>query len=247
MQKELADRTKNKITISTEMKYGSVEPEVERMCYEIKPFALVVAGKSGNTLQRFFMGSTTLRMVHHILYPVLIVPADVSFSVVKNITVASDLQGDRENTSVLFTKKILQAFHASLKIIHVNTNHHSENSVQAGIDFLQHSFADFKPGFHFITKENVQSGIADYLKTNQTDLLIVMPERHGLLASLIQPSESNRVILHAHLPIMSVAVTKLPLTIAANKGQFPSLENELGLPANKKLAENQPDQTHSPI
>jgi nucleotide-binding universal stress UspA family protein len=209
LQMELVYRTKNKITVAKEIRYGSVELELEKMSYEKKPFAIVIGRETGHELQRFLVGSTALRLVHHILYPIFIIPEKTSFTPIKNIAIASDFRNGGENASVLFTRKILSAFHASLKIIHVNTNHDSNPENEAGAVSLQKQFADYYPKFYFIDNEKIQDGIDHFLSTYKTDLLIVMPEKRGLFESLIRPHDSNKIILHAHLPVLSIAATKL--------------------------------------
>ncbi|HVM89596.1 MAG TPA: universal stress protein [Puia sp.] len=210
LQKELLVRTKNKINITTEIRYGSVEYEILKLSFDKKPFSVVVGRKAVNALQRFLMGSNTLRLIHQTIYPVLIIPEGISFKPLRNITIASDLDNERENVSILFAKQFLQAFHASLQFIYVNTHQIQQKHIQPAITSLQNYFADFQPYFHFIDKGSVQQGIADYLLSNPTDLLIVMPEKHSFLESLTQPSDSNKIILHSNLPILSIAASDFP-------------------------------------
>ncbi|MBK8520712.1 MAG: universal stress protein [Chitinophagaceae bacterium] len=42
------------------------------------------------------------------------------------------------------------------------------------------------------------------LLKNQIDLLVVMPHRHNLLSGLFHKSHTKQLVLHSHVPVMSI-------------------------------------------
>ncbi len=206
LQKKLIARTKNKINIHSEIQYGTVEFEIEKLSYRKKPFAIIMGFKNNNA-KRFFMGSNMLKLIHHSLYPVLIVPEDVSFKKIKSIAIASDLDSEEKDISLLFTKEWLNAFGVSPDIIHVRKEENGQSEIGGGIKTLQDNLAEFSPKFYFRYEKGVDEGINSFIAENKPDLLIVIPENHGFLESLFRKSNSKQIILHSQVPVLSVFAT----------------------------------------
>ncbi|MBS1946556.1 MAG: universal stress protein [Bacteroidetes bacterium] len=215
----ILNRTKNKIPVSTEIRYGTVGLAIEKLAAEKKPLAIVAGRKPASSLQNFFIGSNALRLIHCILYPVLVIPEGTAFKPIRHITIASGLTGKKENISILLTKNFLRGFQASLKIIHIHIPlQHAKKNMQPAINTLQDSFADHHPDFYFLENKNVEQGIANFLENNKTDLLIVMPEKHGFWHAITQPGNSNKIVLHANLPILSVAAAGFSNSLLGEEG-----------------------------
>ena len=250
LQKQLMLRTNNKINIYAEIQYGTVEIELQKMSYEKKPFAIVMGIKNNGAAKRFFVGSSTLRLIHDAYYPLLVIPEQASFKGIKSISIASDLVNVNENTSIQFIKEWLDAFHASPDFIYVNTGHGPENSIGGGIISLQNSFEGFNPEFHFIQKDKIEDGINSFIEEHKTDLLIVMPEKHGFLESLLQASYSKQIILHSHLPVLSVVMQESPSTDRKNEKTTGHHHSDTCIACNGKCAnkkdtkEKHIDETH---
>ncbi len=60
LQKELLERTKNKINVLVEIHYGSVNFEIEKIAYEKKPMAIAVGIKNHADISRFFSAAIPL-------------------------------------------------------------------------------------------------------------------------------------------------------------------------------------------
>jgi len=204
LQKELTERTNNKISVHTEIQYGIVNFEIEKFAHQKNPLAIVVGIKRHSDTKRFFLGSNALRFIHHSLFPVLIVPENVVFKKIKNIAMASDLTNHQNSISILQTKEWLNALHGNFSIIHVKTEDKTEAWIDEGIKGLQNSFAEFSPKFCFINEKQIEGGVDTFNEVNKTDLLIVAPGRQGFLESIFQKSDAKEIILHAHLPVLSV-------------------------------------------
>jgi nucleotide-binding universal stress UspA family protein len=204
LKKNLEARVNGKINISSELLYGTVQTEVEKFLQSKSPFAIVAGSKTQNSLERFVLGSNSIRLIHQLHFPVLLVPEHITFKGIRNITIASDLSDVSDNSCIGFIKKWINAFHVSPDIIHFVTVEKNKNDTAAGIAFLKNTLASFEPSFHFINNRDIEEGINDFLSSHTTDLLIVMPGKHGLFESLVNRSFSKELIIHASLPVLSV-------------------------------------------
>ncbi|MES1224260.1 MAG: universal stress protein, partial [Bacteroidota bacterium] len=205
LQKKLQQRVNGKIDVSTELLYGTVQFELEKFAGEKKPFALVTGSKVQSGIERFVLGSNVLRLVHHMHYPLLIVPQHVSFKGIRYISIASDLTNtDDDIPWIGFVKKWLSAFHISPDIVHIVPDGKEKYDTSAGVAFLKNSLAAYNPKFHFITDKKTENGLNSFFQSHLADLLIVMPGKHGFFESMFTQSISSEVILHTQMPVLSV-------------------------------------------
>ncbi len=243
LQKELIERTSNEINVYAEILYGTMNFEIEKFAQKKKPFAIVVGIKSHAEAKRFFLGSNALRFIHNSLYPVLIIPEDANFKKIKNVAIASDLTSQEESISTLRVKEWLRALHVSPGIIHVKTTKKVEPWIEEGIKNLQNTFTEFSPKFYFINDREIGEGINAFIETENTDLLIVVPEQHGFFENLFQKSDSKEIILHAQLPVLSILSDSTYGTPTKNHHSH-SCKTCNGDCAKKKGIKNHIDETH---
>jgi nucleotide-binding universal stress UspA family protein len=216
LRQKLLFQTKNKIKINKELKYGLIDEELERFCSEINPFVVVMGVASGQKRIRFFLGSNTLRLIHEASYPVLIIPEKTVFKPIKNITIASDLFEIYPVRSLNFIKEWLKAFSPHCDIVFVEPDQKSSGKFLPETIALQKTFSEFNPKFHFIDSANIHTGIINFIEEKKPDMLVLLPENHGLLGSLFHTSVSRKLVLRAHLPVLSVAVKHTGNNVEAN-------------------------------
>jgi nucleotide-binding universal stress UspA family protein len=95
-------------------------------------------------------------------------------------------------------------FHAELHILNTGRKQVFKPEVIFESGLLQEMLADLKPAYHFISSENTDEGIINFAEKNLIDLLVVLPKRHGLLEKLVLKSHSKQLVLHSHVPVMSL-------------------------------------------
>jgi nucleotide-binding universal stress UspA family protein len=204
IKEQLLFYTNNRIAIRIEIKYGFAETALEDLCNENRPIALVVGLRSDSPSSRFFLGSTALRVVPYIQFPVLIIHDKAVFSGIKNIAIASDSEQIHENITVQSIKKWLSLFHVEPDIIHVKTHDKVDLQILTGNIFLYNHFSEFHPKYHSIHNKSVEDGLFRFIEEKKPDLLIVVPGKYGFLKKLFHASHSKQLILHAHLPVLVV-------------------------------------------
>ncbi|WP_431209551.1 universal stress protein [Puia sp. P3] len=123
LMEELRQRTRNQITITSEMTSGSIEHNIEEYCKRQKPF-VVVMGASGHSIENALAGSSTVKAMRHLPWPLLVIPENTPFHAIKKIVLACDLDdiGDGIPASFSFLNELTSLFSAKLDIINVATN-----------------------------------------------------------------------------------------------------------------------------
>jgi nucleotide-binding universal stress UspA family protein len=204
LQTELTKRTAGKVRVTTDLEIGGIEAKIESYCKQQHPF-LVVIGASGHTMENVINGSTTVRAIRYLPYPVLVIPVGAKFQSIKKIVVACDREdidsGMADNMA--FLKELSGLLKARLVVLHVLTNG-EESSAEATEEYnvWKKEVEAFNPEMHFVRRPRVEDGINDYLASHQADWLMVFPKSHSVLE--FHKSRTKQIVQACVVPIMSL-------------------------------------------
>jgi nucleotide-binding universal stress UspA family protein len=206
LKQSLTHITSGKIKIYTEVKMGDVADELENLCKNIRPFAVVMGTKGASGIERILFGSTTLTAIRHLTWPVIVVPPGKEYGKgIKKIGLACDFQQVVQSTPVQFIKQMIKEFGAELHVLNVDyENKHFKPETPQESLLLHTLLEDVNPNYHFINHMDIEDGINEFAETNNLDLLIVIPKKHKLLEGLFKPSSTKQLVTQSHVPVMCV-------------------------------------------
>ncbi len=198
--------TSHKINVITEARVGNIVDELEELCKNIQPFAIVMGAKGTSAIEKIVFGSTTLSAIRHLTWPVISVPAGKEYGKgIKKIGFACDFRQVVETTPVHFIKQMVKEFAAELHILNVD---YKEKHFRPGTpeqSFLLHSLLEeLNPQYHFINHADVEDGINEFAETNNLDLVIAIPKKHKLLEGIFKTSSTRQLVFQSHIPVMCV-------------------------------------------
>jgi nucleotide-binding universal stress UspA family protein len=201
LKNSLHIRTKSKINIRAKNTvgaiHGAIHSELEDLCKQKKPFAVVMGTHGNGTIQRFFIGSNTLYTVRHLPYPVLVVPAGVRYKPIRKIALASDFK-TIDTIRLQEIRAIVATFGATLDVLHVKTSHENEEPFEKNL--LESYLKEFNPKFYLINNSSVEKGIELFAKKNDIDLILILPNKHGPF----HKSQSKELIFHLSIPVITI-------------------------------------------
>jgi nucleotide-binding universal stress UspA family protein len=208
LKKELIKRINSKINIYTSIRVGAVINELEDYCASVKPYAVVMGTRGTSALERVVFGSHTIAAMKHLPWPLLAVPPEAKFAGIKKIGLTCDLKMVVETIPVQSVRLLVKQFGAKLHIIHINSDkegysEYKPETIEESA-FLQEMLDEFHPSFHFINTAGIEEAISIYAETHHIDLLIIIPKKHTIVEKLFHRSRSKQLILHTHIPIMSI-------------------------------------------
>ncbi len=202
-------RTNGKISVTTDIKIGAVEQEIENISSKEKPLAVVMGIHNANSLERALMGSTIFHIMNHVGFPTLIIPENVRFNEIKNIGMACDFKNAGKKIPSESITEWLSLFKANVEIINIGiSNKDFTSEYEAESVSLQTRLQGFKPHFNFLTSDNIAVEMNEFANTHALDLLMVFPGKHGIL-NLFHKKKSKLIINHAQLPILSIQNSKV--------------------------------------
>ena len=190
--------------INTQINVGIFIHELKTVCEDIQPDFVVVGNQGRTAAERALFGSHTIQAIKTLVWPVISVPADVSFSSVKKIGLASDFRKILDTTPVNEIKILVNEFKAELHILNIGnkSSYDPDTIFESGI--LQELFYELKPIYHIINADNTDNSILDFAEKNKIDLLIVVPKRYNLVDAMMHKSHTKQIVLHGHVAIFSL-------------------------------------------
>jgi nucleotide-binding universal stress UspA family protein len=206
LKQMLGHITSGKIKIYTEARLGDTVDELEDVCKEVNPFAVVMGTSGASGVEKVLFGSTTLTAIRHLTWPVIVVPPGKEYGTgIKKIGFACDFRKVIESTPVEFIKQIVKEFNAELHVLNVDheSKHFKPETPEESL-MLHTLLEDLDPKYHFIDNIDVEDGINSFAEANNIDLLITIPKRHGLLEGLFKPSSTKQLVRQSHVPVMCV-------------------------------------------
>lgn len=198
--------TSGKIKVKTEARIGNIVDELEELCKNIQPFAVVMGAKGTSGIEKIIFGSATLTAIRHLTWPVICVPRGKEYGKgIKKIGFACDFRQVVETTPVHFIKQIVKEFGAELHILNVDYKNKKSRPDTPEQTFLLHNLLEeLKPQYHFINNADIEDGINQFAETNNLDLVIAIPKKHKLLDGIFKPSSTKQLVFQSHIPVMCV-------------------------------------------
>jgi nucleotide-binding universal stress UspA family protein len=193
--KELLQKNFGALDVQAESRLGDVTTELEDVCKTLNPFVIVVGKHGASGVQRILFGSTSLSIIRHTRYPVIVVPDQLHNQSIKNAALAVD--SSPENIPVQKINTIIGELKIQLHIIHV------QQEKTASLD-LRDLDAKLNATHTTIYDHEFVHGIESYVRENNIDLLIIFPRKHNLIERLFFRTHTPELLKKASVPIMCV-------------------------------------------
>lgn len=168
---------------------------------------LVVMGITGATkLEQVFIGSNTLKLVHHSSCPIMIIPPDAKYTPIREVALTSDFKDVETTIPFESIKTLLDLFEPTLYVINVDSEHYVEISEEykAEKKKIEEQFANYNPQFAFIRLYDFLDAINQFAKDKQIDFIITIPKKHSFLSNLFRSSTTKKLAYHSHIPIVAI-------------------------------------------
>jgi nucleotide-binding universal stress UspA family protein len=204
-KKKVQAELRRTISINTKAENATLIDGLEDLCDVIRP-DLVIMGLSGkNALTRLVVGSNTIRAIHQLKYPVLVVPPKGSFLPVRKIGFACDYKKVIETTPVQLLKKLVHDFNAELNVLNVeyNKNGLSAEKMEESM-YISKLLQDLKPTYQTILSADVTNGINWFADKGKIDWVVVIPKKHNLTQKMFGKSQTKELLYHTHVPVLCI-------------------------------------------
>jgi len=192
------------INIATEMVTGSFIEVLHE--FEKDPeTSLIIMGAGNNYNDLLSWDKNIIDAFVDLTIPVLIVPASVQYKPVNKVAFACNYYRKNLQTPVSMIKKLIQFTQAKLYVINVVSPDEmiNEDSIKSK-HLLQQGLEDVSPTYYEPAFENIITAIDQFTATENIDMLIVIPTRHGIWYNIFHQNHTKGLVYLNHIPLLSL-------------------------------------------
>ncbi len=166
---------------------------------------LVVAGLSDKSnIEKFLVGSHSVRVMETSDYPLVIVPEDAKVTALEKVLLAVDFDILRRGHSLPRLVEILNNLQAELYVVNVAKDENYSSQTKEDINHLHLLLDKYQASFHYVEDSNVVEGINEFAAQNNISLIIAIHEKKGFLATLFGKSVSKQLAWKSDVPLLIV-------------------------------------------
>lgn len=191
------------ITIDTLSEDDILEEAVKKVVGQ-EEVSLVVAGISDKSnLEKFLVGSHSIRIMENCAYPLVIVPEDAKLVAPQRVMLAVDFEILRKGKALPGMVTLLNSLKAEeLFVVNVAGGEEFSAETKEDISHLHQLLDKYKPSFHYIENSNVTEGVNKFAADNNIALIVAIHEKKGLLATLFSKSVSKQLAWNSDVPLL---------------------------------------------
>jgi nucleotide-binding universal stress UspA family protein len=161
----------------------------------------IIIGMKGMGNKIFGRTATTLALKSNV--PVIIVPERKRYTAPKTIVFANAPECNRECKSVAIMNDIIECFGPELFITTIIKNDYDWSGVFGTTPFLK------EPSKSGITYEspvnnNITNGLNNCARFHKADMIVMMPHKHTWFETLLNKSETKKMIFKTEIPILII-------------------------------------------
>ena len=172
---------------------------------EEKNIDLIVMGTQKADKAKAWLGSVTTDTVKSSRYPVLAVPNEARYERPSKLLLATSLTQLSDLDELDTLKTIAKEFDAAIDVLYVSAKESELTYEQTKTQEALHDYLlEISHQFHFTPHEDVNEGIQQYLDQCQAELLVMIPQHHSFLDSLLHGSHTKQMIFHTHKPLLAI-------------------------------------------
>ncbi|WP_276482271.1 universal stress protein [Paraflavitalea pollutisoli] len=206
LQRQLEEETSGKLIIRGQVHMGGYFSTLQTLCDEQKPYAVVIGCTGKTAAERILFGSNAVYTLKHLDWPVIAVPKEIRFGGIQKIGLACDLELVTETVPFPEIAVLLKDFQATLHILNIGSKTTYDPDVKTAAQIMDAKLQPAQVHFHFLSHDDVDTGILDFSERLHIDLLIVLPKRKSFINALLHKSHTRQFVLHSHVPVMALHV-----------------------------------------
>jgi nucleotide-binding universal stress UspA family protein len=197
-----------KLPVEYVIKMGFVVADILEMIEEHTIDIIVMGTKGTGNKSKNIFGSTAVDMIQKTTCPVLVIPEGVKNLNIRKIAFASDFHTDNIETPLQLTKLLVDKYAAEVKIIHVGKDEMLCDHIKERNETLAKFEDELKESKNitcdYVNKLDVATGIAEYVKSERIDLIILTPHRYDFFEKLFKESITRKLTLHSEIPLLAI-------------------------------------------
>lgn len=169
---------------------------------------VVVMGMKGSSLASKIFGSTTTAVIKEAKFPILVVPDNAMYKGLRRMLFACDYQYLSKASKLDLIQDLASRLQARVQILHVEPmdEHPAEGThpLKKSRPNMEVLLRGIRHDYKFLKEHSVARGIEKGIEEYEPDLVILIPHKRSFWESLFTPSTTQKMALHAHVPLLAL-------------------------------------------
>jgi len=206
LRESIIDETGGLLSVETHLRVGDAVSEINEYCNAIKPYIVIIGAESANAFEKFLFAGKAVSALRQLAWPLIVVPPAVRFANIRKVALACDCKDVLSTIPLTYIKTLVDDLHAQLQVVHIAKHDHDSNTLRYEKEFewLKNVLKGTCSKYHILHGEHIEECLTEFAEKNKIDLMIVIPKKYNLLRDLFRHSHSQNLVLHTHVPVMSV-------------------------------------------
>ncbi|WP_018478706.1 universal stress protein [Pontibacter roseus] len=202
----------DQVSIRSVAKMGTPFKLILKALDKYKVDLVIMGMQGGGSISQAVLGSTTLSVMQASLVPVLAIPKGVSFTPVKSVVFAVNLNKLPAAVDLHLLREFLLVSEAKLHLLHLYRNNSQQVKFDArpALKTITEKLEGVPYKVSFDVAEDVAAGIQQFIQEKAADLLVLLPQKHNFIEKLLDRSVTGRITAHPLVPLLALPFGSLP-------------------------------------
>jgi nucleotide-binding universal stress UspA family protein len=193
------------IEVNTVVSSGSFESSFFDFCENYHP-SIVIIGTKGKDKNPGIFGKAAHKIIEELRFPVLAIPVVASYSGIKNIMYATDLN-DYDDVLIRKTYNLLDNFNIHIFCVHIVEKNEYLKAISI-MDNLKLTYNKEKQEDRFncdvFENINKHDEIENFIKENNIHLIVFHPQKTNFFKRLFGQNFSKKYLFETNIPLLAI-------------------------------------------
>jgi len=204
----ISEFNNQKHTIKTISSFNSLIPEIEDVVNEKKIDLIIMATKGATGANQILFGSNTVHTIKRAICPLLAIPENYEFNSLNNILFPSDYGIHFTLNQINPIIEIANNNKAKLHVFNVSFGYELSDSQFNNKSMLDLYLTKVDHLFHSVPDKDLQEAINDFQNNNETDMLVMINNKHSFFENIFFKSVINQIGFHLNIPFLVIPANK---------------------------------------
>jgi len=167
---------------------------------------LVILGSNGtNSESNSHVGINAINISKLSPVPVIVVPPACRCEKVKRLVMACDFKKITETFPLEPLRKLLTRHDVELMVVNIDRqakHKHADPQQLAEESVLHQMLQEYHPKYYYNESDQVISGILDFAKHKNAQMVVALPHKYSFFMSLLHNSVSHELTVHSAVPVL---------------------------------------------
>jgi nucleotide-binding universal stress UspA family protein len=185
------------------IRMGFLDNELLDVALQFKADLIVMGTRGATGLVDSLFGSNTAAIIDKKMFPVLAIPSGASYKPLHNMVMAADYHPLSHAKVLAPMLELSAATGAHINVLYIDKHPDSMSKVQCKAEEqLERILVEYEPTFHFSAESDVFKGINEFIKEENSGMLVMIARKKNVLQQLLNRSHTRHMALHSTVPLL---------------------------------------------